>query len=64
MKEKDIDLLIARARTLADEFDLIGNAKAAETIRSLCRSRESARENNKRLWRDNEDLRRRAGLGD
>ena len=58
MNEQDIDRLIARARAIADNFDLIGNRQDAEVIRRLCRSREQSRETNKRFYRDNLALRR------
>lgn len=59
MNERDIDRLIKRAREIADFLDLEDMNLMAADIRRLATSRAQARETNRRLWSDNQDLRRR-----
>jgi hypothetical protein len=61
MNERDIDRLIAAARALADRLEAEGDRDGAAVVRKLCNSRVSSQETNRRLWRDNQQLRREGG---
>ncbi len=65
MIDGDIDKLIEAGRRIAEALHARGDHADAEIVRRLCRSRSSAREGNRRLYRGNMDLRRRIdGAGD
>lgn len=58
MNERDIDRLIAAARALADRLEAAGDRDGAAVVRKLCNSRVMSRETNRRMWRDNQQMRR------
>ena len=55
---------LREAREAADVLDEAGMAYQANAVRALCRAHSALADTARRLWRDNEQLRKQAGETD